>query len=236
MRGEDFRRRRRGFALFGLLLAVALPQLASAEFFVEGYAGPSFAENDTLRCTGCNNLGLPVLTRSRTDYEYASSTFGLRGGYWFPGWAKFLGVGLDFSFYSASDDNIAKLDLLAVPVTPLLMLRLPLLTSDEFPNGQLQPYGAIGPGFTVTIANADFSRFEIFEDFVDAKLDVGFDARGGMAFQFHPNFAVFTEYRYTRVDLDFDDEVDFDFGPDIDVRLATRLAVHHAVAGVSFRF
>ena len=218
------------------VLAIASPQPAAAEFFIEAYGGPSFPEDDRLRCGGCQNLGLPQLNRTRTDFDDVSGTVGLRGGYWLPGWAKFVGVGLDFSFYSASDDGVAELDILAAPVTPLLMLRLPLLTSDAFPNGQLQPYGAVGPGFTLTIADADLSRFEIFEDFVDSKLDVGIDARGGISFQLDEHIAVFSEYRYTRVDLNYDDEVDFDFGPDIDVRFETRLAVHHAVAGVSFRF
>ena len=234
----DLRRRSLRNVARGLAAAIfLLAPTSGAEGFFDLYAGAAWAENDELNCNGCAALGLGALTRLRLDYDEPQGSFGIRGGYWLPGAANFVGLALDLSTYRATDEGIADIDIIAVPLTPLLMFRVPLLTSDAFPNGQLQPYGAIGPGVTLTVARADLSNFNVgFDDFADAKIDVGLDARGGLAIQLTDWLALFAEYRHTRIDLDYDANVDFDFGPDLSVDADTHLNAHHLAGGVSFRF
>ena len=65
-----------------------------------------------------------------------SATFGMRGGYWFDS-ASWVGVAADVSFFEAEANHIR---FRIVPVSLLVMLRVPLLVTDEIPGGRLQPY------------------------------------------------------------------------------------------------
>jgi hypothetical protein len=82
-----------------------------------------------------------------------------------------------------------------VPISPLLMLRLPLFGSPEFPGGRLQPYVAGGPGFFLTSVKVDAPGLP--EHRSDWQVDVGADARAGIAFMLTPGFGTFVEGRYT---------------------------------------
>ena len=64
-----------------------------------------------------------------------------------------------------------------------VMLRRPLLRSPEFPHGRLQPYIGVGPALLFTDPEPDVT--------------VGVKVSGGLAWQFHPRFALFGEYRFT---------------------------------------
>jgi hypothetical protein len=167
---------------------------------------------------------------------------GMRGGYWMsePPF-NFIGFGLDLSYYRAFDqDSFGPVNIWATPLTPLLMLRIPIGYSEEYPGGRIQPYIAAGPGFTLTAAHADLSELGIgLDDFEDATFAVGADARAGLAIQVARHIAVFSEYRYTYLKPHFSDTVDDGFGPpDFEANLDIKptLSTHHVVFGVSFRF
>src|SRR5262249_39533114 len=140
---------------------------------------------------------------SDVEWEISPSA-GIRGGYWFefeeieP---SFFGIGLDLSYYRAFEDrSFGRLKVWAAPLTPLIMLRIPLGYSEDFPGGRVQPYIAGGPGFTISAAHADLSDLSstgnVLDDFEDVSFDVGADARAGIQFQISHGFGLFGEYRY----------------------------------------
>jgi opacity protein-like surface antigen len=233
-----------------LAVLAAVPAAARAEGFFDIYFGAAFPENSDVDFHSDDPTinGDPAFTQAYPPNGHfnweTSASVGMRGGYWFefeeiP--ASFLGVALDLSYYNAFEDtDFAEVNIWATPMTPLLMLRLPLGYSEEFPGGRVQPYAAVGPGFTFTAAHADLSNLGIgLDDFEDATFDVGLDARAGLAVQLSRRFALFGEYRYTYLEPHFEDTVDDAFGPpdfEAELDLEPDLQTHHVVFGASFRF
>ena len=80
-----------------------------------------------------------------------------------------------------------------IPITPLVLARLPLLESDEFPTGRLQPYIGEGPGIFLHRRKVDF---ESGDQIRNETVDVGADVRAGLAWKFTPLFGIFAEYRF----------------------------------------
>jgi opacity protein-like surface antigen len=228
------------FALIGFALApVLFAHHARAEGFFDLYLGASFPEDGDIdaRVSTPAFPGSAVTVNGRVDYD-TSFTSGLRGGYWFEDSVNFIGLGLDLSYYGAYEDaSTAPIDIVALPITPLLMARIPIAVEEDFPGGRVQPYAAVGPGLTLSVARADLSELGLgIDDAVDASFDVGLDVRGGIAFHVAKPIALFAEYRYTRLRPEYGDEVDYDFGPDVDIDIEPDIDVHHMVFGVSFRF
>ena len=208
---------------------------AQAEGFVGIRGGAAISETGDFRA---RSTGLAIgRTTDRLDYDVGSS-FGARGGYWFEHGFNWIGLAGDLSFFHALEDRSrGELDLYLLPFTPLLMLRAPLGASDRYPGGRVQPYAGVGPALTFSLARLGLDdAVPGFDDYYDGAFDVGVDALGGLAFQLSPRIALFAEYRFTYLDLDFDREVDNDLGPDPDVEVDTILRTHHATLGVSFHF
>jgi len=139
------------------------------------------------------------------------------------------------SYFQADGDNV---DITVIPSSLLVMLRWPLLTSDEFPKGRLQPYMGVGPSFFYLESTADFTP-TISRKLRDAALDVGLDVRSGLAWQFHKHFALFTEYRFSYLHRAADLEADPCMGRTCAGTaevVNTTLSTHHFLSGVSFRF
>lgn len=218
-----------------VLLALVLAPSAQAEGFVGIRGGAAISENGDLRARSSGaSIGR---TRGHLDYDVGSS-FGVRGGYWFGPEVNWLGLAGDISYFRAREDRRrGELDLHLVPFTPLLMLRAPLGTSQRYPGGRVQPYAAVGPALTLSVARLALDDvISGLDDFYDGEFDVGVDARGGLAFHVSPRVALFMEYRFTYLDLDYDSEVDNDLGSDPDVDVGTVLKTHHTTFGVSFHF
>jgi opacity protein-like surface antigen len=227
----------RSLATARLAVAIGLlaaPAAMQAEGFVDLRMGPAFSENGDLRV---RSNGPGPGRGSQLAYD-PGFTLGVRGGYWFEDSFNWLGLGLDFSYFHALEDRTnGELDIFAMPLTPLLMLRAPLASDADYPGGRVQPYAGIGPALTLSVARLALDdTVPGLDDFYDAALDVGVDVRAGIAFQVSPRVALFAEYRYTYLDLDYDDEVDLRGGPDPDFDVDTILRTHHPTFGVSFRF
>ena len=163
---------------------------ASAEFFLDFYGGGAFTQDVDIEFGGGATLD------DQAEFE-TTGTGGGRFGYWFSGLGlPFLGVALDVSYFAPkSRDSAIDARFEVVPVSALVMLRLPLLVSPAFPQGQLQPYVGGGPSLFVTDVKIDTGVTGVERS--DSQTEVGGDVRGGITLLFTPNFGIFVEGRYT---------------------------------------
>ena len=168
------------------------------------------------------STGRALRARFQTDFE-DSVTGGVRGGYWFDP-LPWLGLAGDVTYFGPDDDIPGGPEIDVIPISPLLMLRAPLVTDEEFPNGRLQPFAGVGPGIFVSLV--DFGGGDD-----DESVDVGLDVHAGLKFLVTPNVGIFVQYRYTW----FEPELELDVGP-FDVDVEPELSTHHAAAGIGFHF
>ena len=223
---------------------------AHAEGFFDLYFGVGFPQDSHIETSADDpfvNDDLAFTYRGDTEWETTPS-LGLRGGYWFGEYGpSFIGVGLDLSYYQAVEDqSFAEFEAAVTPMTPLLMLRIPLGYDEDFPGGRVQPYVAVGPGFTLAYAHVETDEITpsnsadfFYDDFDEVGFGVGFDGRAGLAVQLAPSFALFGEYRYTYVEPEFEDDLEVassPFGFETEVEFKPELETHHIVFGASFRF
>ena len=169
----------------------------------------------------------------RTSYD-PSFTFGGRLGYWLDLF-HYLGFAGDLSYFQADSE---KVDFSIVPFSILLMFRWPLLTSEDHPHGKIQPYLGGGPSFIYYDMSVDF-RPAVSEKVSDWGFENGWDLRAGLLWQFHRNFGLYGEYRYTHYKINYRDETEewiLGFEPRTRLKVETTLDTHHFLTGIAFRF
>ncbi|MFT5041256.1 MAG: hypothetical protein ACI8TX_002228 [Hyphomicrobiaceae bacterium] len=84
-------------------------------------------------------------------------------------------------------------DIAIIPISPMLMVRLPLLVDDEFTRGRIQPYIGIGPTFMYQQLS-----FELGNDEDDKnEMEVGVEFDLGVNFHLRKWLSLFAEYRFT---------------------------------------
>ncbi|HEY7710197.1 MAG TPA: outer membrane beta-barrel protein [Candidatus Entotheonella sp.] len=217
-------------SMFISLSLVWIPPTADAEFFIDAYAGGAFTSDSDATFS---LLDTATTVGIDTDDAFIA---GGRLGYWL-GFFPWLGLALDVSYFEmegdatsnlddeqlSTFDNLDKANFDILPISALVMLRLPRLISPIAWLTGLKPYAAIGPA--VFLTQVDFEGFE------ESGAALGLDVRVGLRWEFLPVFGVFVEYRYTRVEDDFQDAL-HDFPASIDVDVTT----HHALGGISLRF
>ena len=161
-----------------------------------------------------------------------SGLYGLRGGVWSNS-TRQIGWAIDVFYFEADSE---KVDVSVIPLSVLLMLRLPLFVRDEFPGGKLQPYFGIGP-------TAYFFDIEVqFQPIISRtisrhEVELGWQCQTGLLWQFHKEYGIFVEYRYTtsRIHEEWTEDAGwFSYGHTEEVE--TTLDTHHFLMGISFRF
>lgn len=215
--------------MFGWLLFI--PPNAAAEWFADLYGGMALGHSSSSQYQQFEPIAGSVERELRFP---ASRTFGFRGGYYSEA-APALGLAADVSYFRREADR-AKIEL--VPLSVLVMLRYPFLTSTGFPKGRLQPYVGFGPSVYYSRASIDFAPLGSFKgsDF----FDFGFDGRAGLAWHVQKHVVLFSEYRFTLAHLE---------GSKMRCRespcnatftrvstVETTLATHHVLMGIGFRF
>lgn len=213
-----------------LLASGALSTPARAEMFLDLYAGRARTDDARISIQG------PVQLSEEVDFDH-STMYGLRfGGYMDS--LKPLGLALDISHFEAATGppDIA-LDIDLVPVSVLLMIRVPLLTDEDFPGGHVQPYIAAGPSAAFYELEIDLGP-PVNERISDWDVDGGWDFRAGLAVPLAPNLALFGEYRRTRYEIDFEETEIFPvlLIPVVTATVDTTLETETFLAGVSLRF
>jgi len=170
----------------------------SGSGFMDLYSGAAFTQDAAVSVREfAPFFNPPASVRQTVDFD-APDTFGARIGHWFEG-APQLGLALDVSFFRAAGKGV---DIDLFPVSELLMIRWGMRRSTDFPKGRLQPYVGIGPGiFVIPNVEVDF-RPAVTDRVSGESIEVGLDARAGLAWQLHKRFAIFAEYRFTYVNID----------------------------------
>jgi opacity protein-like surface antigen len=216
---------------------------ARAELAIDIFGGVSWTKSTDVAVDGIDNTNVSVKGVFSDVELNPGFTVGLRLGYWFE-FAPFLGLGLDGFYFSlpvpaqtipttvnvtgkifdkpisstnSGQVRLPSFELPSAGFSPQLMLRWPLLTSDDLPKGRLQPYVGVGPAWAVTI------------DTDKAALILGGLVRGGVSFQLFRHLALFAEYRYSFFpNFELKDKSGLHFTTDLDT--------HNVVGGLSIRF
>lgn len=196
---------------------------ASAEIVLDVYGGASFTQSRRM------TVDLPFISEFATrkiSYD-GSFVIGARGSAWF----DYVGVGVDVSYFQA-DGDLADSDVFSNSL--LFMARAPLLASDDYPYGQIQPYLMAGPAFFYTDTHADFRPDLSVPVGAFSFDDVGVDLRAGIRYLFPGGTGFFTEYRFTWFHLHADDDPGYGYsGTEF---IDTTLATHQIIGGFSIRF
>jgi hypothetical protein len=238
--------------LSALAWLAIVPSPVFAEWFADLFVGPAFTQNhDVVTKAGPQVFAPAGFTARFKDVKFDDSvSFGGRLGHWFES-APYVGLALDASHFRPqigkqtvtdcitgipglgclSNVTLFQINVAVTGISFDALLRWPLLTSKDFPKGQLQPYLTVGP--TIFVARiTDSINFSSPPNDSDINTSVGVKAGAGMAWQFHRNVALFGEYRFTHFSPEFTIRNEF-VGK---VKTKTDIDTHGAVFGVSFRF
>lgn len=198
-----------------ITMCLATPLTALAEWSFEAYVGGVFMPD-----------GEANTQAMRSDLETDTTyLIGGRLGYWL-GVFPYLGVALDASYLTSelsAQDAVEDADLNRVPLSGLVMLRLPVWRSSAIPQGRVQPYVAAGP--TLVVSQLDTTDVDATSE------DVGLDARAGLNLRLTGTVGLFAEYRLTYVDQTFTFDRD-----GVRSVLDTDPSTHHLIGGISLRF
>jgi len=220
---------------------------ASAEWFADIYAGPTFTAHHDV------TIDDRAVGRGRfLDLGFDTAlSFGGRFGRYFEA-APFVGVAVDyFQFYPNISPQSVQLrgcfvvggcvtgqggtgsfDITERTISVDLMLRLPLIKTADAPQGLVQPYIAMGlPLVITTIDPRNTRQFRNHNDATD--FSFGAMDAGGLAVQVYKNLVLFAEYRFNHVstDVDLQDSVSA-----AKATFRTDLNSHSALVGISARW
>jgi len=198
------------------VLVLAVASEASAQWFVDAYLGAAITSDSKLEFTAFNEEQRQNVTGR------SSPSFGVRVGRWLDDLQiPFLGVAFDVSYFRPT------INVQTVPLSLLLMARYGFLKDEEVPDGRLQPYVGLGPGFFFSNLDGIIGSQEAHE----TSKNIGLDTRMGLAYRFDATWAGFAEYRFTHVTPSWNVDI---FAGKTDA--STTFNTHHFLLGVSYRF
>lgn len=202
-------------------------QLAAAEVFVDLHAGLSLGADEDLTHSAPGGKRIEKVDLGN------SFTIGYRLGYWFKGF-RWAGLAVEASHFKHDirKDGIDSGHLRITPVSGMLMFRIPLLKTNNYPTGELLLYGGVGPGFFLSSIKVDYSLFSGSGKYSDRSIDIGLDMRAGIAKMVSEKISLFCEYRYTDFKPDFED--DDNWGNK--VKIETEVNTHHVLIGFSYHY
>jgi opacity protein-like surface antigen len=189
------------------VLALSMVSMASAAngWWVGPYGGLSLGTSQDIQVNSpfINNATI-YNAKIRTGF-----TTGLSGGFdftdpkMFPDWAKYFGVQVDlgytqsnFSAQTRNVNNIANVGFANVDggrtnLSFMLVGRLPLMVTPDYPNGRFSPYVGVGP--TVQFASYDFTNYGGGSN---TSTNVGLVSEAGIRYMVTQNFSAGVAYRY----------------------------------------
>jgi opacity protein-like surface antigen len=233
-----------------VMLPLLGPTHGSAEWFGDLYGGAAFTQKHDVTLDTSTPIGA---TTTISDVKFdTAGLIGSRAGYWFQSFS-FLGIepgaGLDVSHVFGPDISsqtrsaevcavrcvtislpVAKFKVDVTEIGFDVMLRYPLLKSQSFPRGQLQPYLTVGPA--VFIAHIKDTTNFLPANQSDTDTRIGAKVGAGLAFLITKNIAAFGEYRFSHLDPTFTFKDTILGSSDV----STSINTHAILWGVSYRF
>jgi len=184
--------------IFVVVFLLFNPQFSMGEGFGDVYLGWHDTHADDMDVKLNES---PVGTYPDSD---SGSIFGGRIGFWSKNYA-WLGLAVDAS---VSQVDFGEIDIGIASASLLVMARLAVNKSEQFPQGKVQPYAGAGPG----IFFGGMSEFvpEIPPSGAvldDSYFNIGLDARAGITFLFNERYGVFLEYAFKRFSSEFNSDV-----------------------------
>ncbi|MCA9458397.1 MAG: outer membrane beta-barrel protein [Nitrospira sp.] len=215
-----------------------------AEFEVDFYGGLAKTENGQVEGQVRNVpfSGSPVTTSKdlKEDAKFKNAlTVGGRVTYWTKT-IPWLGVAFDGSYFKADAKN-ANIEIPVYGFSLLMMMRYPLFPNEQFPQGRLEPYFGVGPEFGFSKSTVEFENDGGKTKIKENMDGFGVDVRGGMLWRLHRHWGIFTEYRFTYLDIN-DKSIPRDYSRQNEEgtinfeNLGAKLTTHYFLVGISFRF
>jgi len=195
-------------AVLAITLLFGMASIASSEMYVGGQFGPNFNTSMDVKVSGpfINNTitGMKARTGFTTGlvFGYDFVNYGT-GAYPYPDWMRYFGVMVDASYtqmnFSAQGRSLttgqnaftSSVDGGNTALTFLITGKVPCMTSNEYPNGRLNPYVGVGP--TILITSMDFSNMGGNNS---TSVNVGLVAEAGVRYMITPAFSADLAYRY----------------------------------------
>jgi opacity protein-like surface antigen len=149
-------------------------------------------------------------------------------------------VAFDGSYFKADAKN-ANIEIPVYGFSLLMMMRYPLLPNEQFPQGRLEPYFGVGPEFALGKSTVEFEDDGGTTKIKENMNGFGVDVRTGMLWRLHRHWGIFTEYRFTYLDMS-DDGTPSDYSRQDEEgsrefeNLGSKLTTHHFLVGLSYRF
>ena len=231
--------------VFSLLIGVSAGWVSSvrAEFVVDLYGG--LAKTDGRVEGEAGNIpfsgGAGTTSKDlKEDPNFKDAfTVGGRVTYWLES-IPWLGLALDSSYFKAKGKN-PDTEIPVYGFSLLMMMRYPLFPNEQFPQGRLQPYLGLGPELAFSNdATVEFEDNGVKTKFKENINGFGVDVRTGMLWPWHHHWGLFTEYRFTYLDMSHgkpstisrqDEAGSIDFED-----MKAKLTTHHFLVGLSYRF
>lgn len=217
------------FLIVSLFVLLVVTPVCEAENFCDLYFGFN-NYNDTEVSAGRHEWFGGQYDSEEIDFD-PSGLGGLRWKFWGDS-IRQIGWAIDIFYFEA---NSEKVDVSVLPLSVLLMLRLPLFVREEFPGGKLQPYLGFGPSAFFYSIHINFKP-EIRERISHTDAELGWQCHAGLLWQFHKDYGVFAEYRYSTCRMNERFRTDEWFGPDYTEEFDVKLDTHHLIIGISVRF
>ncbi len=191
-----------------LYLGVAVTQ--DTEYTVEGEAVPP----SVLCLDACGSAYAPV--------------GGIRVGYYMERW-NWLGFAGEISAVIHNWGIQSPYEVSSVPISALLMFRVPLLKREGFPNGRVQPYVGVGPSMVISTAerSSGWAFLGSGYEASDTTVAAGFDGRVGLRMMSTDWVSILLEYRFTYSSPSWD--VDGD-------SVKTRFLTNHYILGFGLHY
>jgi len=246
-------------ALVALLLG--WPSAAVAEPYAAAYGGASFIE-DTNLAADLKLNGATVSDGRLYDLSLEPGVlYGAKIGYFLP--YRLLGgqAGLEVEAYrfenairpqrarfrgmmsgARVDAPIAvqRADADVIGTALNLLYRVPLLSSDELPNGRVQPYAGVGLAVLIAELSTRTSPFEVNKEVSDTDVQPALQLLAGVRTFVTRNIALFAEYRFLHSEpFTFRFRATGTIGGGSFVETArdrTSLTSHHLAVGIGFHW